>query len=439
MTRPNATDASSNLAPLVPLHAQGEKGTIHVVGAGLAGLACAVKLAQVGRRVVLYEAARMAGGRCRSYFDSTLGLDIDNGNHLLLSGNWAAHDYLARIGARPDALVGPDECAFSFLDLRDGARWRLRINDSRFPWWIFVPSRRVPGSRWLDYLDAAQLLRSKSGATIGETMACTGSLYERLWRPVLLAVLNMEPADASAELAGAVLRESLAAGGAACRPLVAKNGLGPAFIDPALKTLGDAGVEIRFAARLRKVEFDGARAAGLQFGDAAVDLGEKDTLVLAVPPWAAADLVPGLEAPSEFRAILNAHFKVAPPRGQPALLGMIGSLSEWLFAFDDRLSVTISGADGLMDEAREDLARRIWAEVAQATGLTGDLPQWQIVKEKRATFAATPEQERRRPGARTRWRNLMLAGDWTATGLPATIEGAIRSGYEAAKLALRAA
>lgn len=116
---------------------------------------------------------------------------------------------------------------------------------------------------------------------------------------------------------------------------------------------------------------------------------------------------------------------------------MVGSLAEWLFAFDDRLSVTISGADRLMDDSRESLAERIWAEVAAATGLPAALPPWQIVKEKRATFAATPAQQARRPGATTRWRNLFLAGDWTATGLPATIEGAIRSGYRAAELAAR--
>jgi len=112
----------------------------------------------------------------------------------------------------------------------------------------------------------------------------------------------------------------------------------------------------------------------------------------------------------------------------------VGSLSEWLFAFHDRLSVTISGADRLMDEAADDLARRIWGEVAVVTGLPPQLPQFRIVKEKRATFAATPRQQARRPGPQTQWRNLLLAGDWTATGLPATIEGSIRSGYRAADL-----
>ena len=411
----------------------GANGVAHIVGAGLAGLSCAIKLAQAGRRVALYEAARMAGGRCRSYYDSTLDLTIDNGNHLLLSGNAAARDYTARIGAA-DALVGPEQCVFDFIDMRDGERWRLRPNASRLPWWIFVSSRRVPGTRPADYLGAARLLRAKEGATIGETMDCSGPLYERLWGPVLLSALNTEPREASATLAGAVLRETLAAGGAACRPMVAKDGLGPAFIDPALKKLRELGVDVRFGARLRGIDFAGDRAVRLNFGEEAVELGEADSLVLAVPPWSAAELIPGLVAPDEFRAILNAHFKIPPPEGQPALLGMVGSLSEWLFAFHDRLSVTISGADRLMEEPAEDLARRIWAEVAAVTGLGPELPRWRIVKEKRATFAATPSQQARRPGAKTQWRNLLLAGDWTATGLPATIEGSIRSGYRAAEL-----
>ncbi len=406
---------------------------MHIIGAGLAGLSCAVRLAGQGRRVVVHEAARMAGGRCRSYYDAALDLEIDNGNHLLLSGNAAARDYAARIGAA-DALVGPDECVFDFLDTRDGARWRLRPNASRLPWWVFFADRRVPGARPLDYLGAAALLRPRKGATIGETMRCAGPLYERLWGPVLLSALNTDPPEASAELAGAVLRETLAAGGAACRPLVARHGLGAAFVAPALRTLAAQGVEIRFGARLRAIAFEDARASRLDFGGEAVALGQGDSVVLAVPAWAAAELLPGVTTPNAHRAILNAHFRIAPPKGQPLLLGMIGSLSEWLFAFDDRLSVTISGADRLMDEPRESLAARIWAEVAAATGLDAPLPPWQIVKEKRATFAATPEQEARRPSAETRWANLFLAGDWTATGLPSTIEGSVRSGYRAAAL-----
>ncbi len=414
---------------------------VHIIGAGLAGLSCAVRLTDEGQSVALYEAARMAGGRCRSYYDPSLGLTIDNGNHLLLSGNAAALDYARRIGAS-DALAGPDDCIFNFLDLRDGARWRLRPNASRLPWWVLFADRRVPGTGPLDYLDAGRLLFARTGATIGETMRCEGALWDKLWRPVLLSALNTEPAESSATLAGAVLRETLAAGGAACRPLVAHRGLGAAFIEPALRMLDSKGVRPRFGARLRAMDFVDGRVTALRFGDEEVALGPDDRVVFAAPAWAALETIPGLTAPDDHRAILNVHFRVAPPPGQPLLLGLIGGLSEWLFAFEDRLSVTISGADRLMDAPREALAAQIWAETAAAaglacrsaaSGLACDPPPWQIVKEKRATFAATPAQDARRPGAITDWSNLFLAGDWTATGLPATIEGTIRSGYRAAQ------
>ncbi len=113
---------------------------------------------------------------------------------------------------------------------------------------------------------------------------------------------------------------------------------------------------------------------------------------------------------------------------------MIGGTAQWIFAFPDRLSVTVSGAGAMADEDRGDLARRFWGDIAAVHGLTDELPPWRIVKERRATFAATPAQNARRPPAATNWRNLALAGDWTATGLPATIEGAIRSGSTAAAL-----
>ena len=406
--------------------------TVHIIGAGLAGLAAATSLAGP-QPVVVYEAARFAGGRCRSYFDPTLGLTIDNGNHLLLSGNHAAQAYLKRIGA-DDPLIGPDTCVFEFTDLRDDARWRIRPNDGRLPWWIFAPSRRVPGTTARDYLDGAKLLRADDDATIAQVMRRRGDAWSKLWSPVFVSALNTAPDEASAKLAAAVMRESLGAGGLASRPRVAREGLGPAFIDPALRMLTRANAEVRFGARLRGITFKDDRVTTLSFGDGETSIGANDSVILAVPPWAASELVPGLVAPDEHRSILNAHFRIAPPPGLPLLTGLVGGLSEWMFAFHDRLSVTVSAADVHIDAPREALAAQIWAEIARATRLPAALPSWQIVKEKRATFAATPAQDERRPDARTRWTNLVLAGDWTQTGLPATIEGAIRSGNRAAAM-----
>ncbi len=407
--------------------------TVHVIGAGLAGLAAATKLAPT-HRVIVHEAARLAGGRCRSYFDPSLGLTIDNGNHLLLSGNHAAYAFLQRIGAR-DALVGPEECVFDFAHLRDSSRWQIKPNAGRIPWWILASGRRVPGTSFGEYLDGAKLLRADDDATIAATMRKRGRAWTHLWEPVFVSALNTKLDEASAKLAAAVMRESLGAGGAASRPRVARDGLGPAFIDPALATLAKDGAEVRFGARVRGVRFAESALIGFASGNDVIDLAKGDRVVLAVPPWVATELVPDLTAPDEHRAILNAHFAALPPKGLPLLTGLIGGLSEWLFGFHDRLSVTVSAADAHIDAPREELAQKIWTEVAAITGLSQDMPPWQIVKEKRATFAATPAQDRRRPPATTRWRNLFLAGDWTQTGLPATIEGAIRSGDRAAELA----
>ncbi len=416
-------------------------GTVHVIGAGLAGLSAAIRLTLAGRKVAVHEAAGQAGGRCRSYHDPALDMEIDNGNHLLLSANHAALDFLRIIGAA-DKLVGPSHADFPFVDLATGERWTLRIGDGRIPWWIFDADRRVPGTTARDYLAFGRLLWPPRDAAVGEVIACKGTLYDRLLGPLLLAALNTAPSEGSAALAATLLWETIAAGGQACRPLIARDGLGPTLIAPALAWLASRGVNVGFGRRLRALDIAGERIAALDFGDDKPALGADDRVILAVPPVVATALLPGLDAPDDFRAIVNAHFRIAPPPGTAPITGVIGGTVEWVFAFADRLSVTISGADRLVDTPREALAKTIWDEVAAVVrlgdaGLPAAMPPWQIVRERRATFAALPAQERRRPGAATTYANLWLAGDWTATGLPATIEGAIRSGERAAALAAK--
>jgi hydroxysqualene dehydroxylase len=255
--------------------------------------------------------------------------------------------------------------------------------------------------------------------------------------PFFLAALNTEPRESSARLAGTLLRETLAKGGQACRPRIATPTLAAAFVDPALDFLKQRRAGVQRGTRLRDIVLGPRTALALEFPDATVPLGPHDVVVLAVPPWVAQDLVTGLSAPEEFRAIVNGHFKYPAPEGAPPILGVIGGTAEWIFSFPDRISFTVSGADAIVDRSREDLAATLWADVCAALKIAAPLPTWQIVKEKRATFAATPAQEARRPPAATAWRNLILAGDWTRTGLPATIEGAVRSGDTAAALALR--
>ncbi len=402
---------------------------VHIIGAGLAGLSAGVALAAAGRRVTLYEAGPAAGGRCRSYFDRELGCRIDNGNHLLLSGNRAALGYLAQIGAA-DSLAGPQRPLFPFVDVARGERWTVAPSAGRLPWWLLRPSRRVPGTSARDYLALLRLLRARG--SVAAALDDGGALYRRLLEPLAIAALNTPPQQGAATLLAQVVRETLLRGGGATLPRFARVGLSESFVDPAVAYISARGGVLRTGQRIAALGIAAGRVAALD----AVALADDAQVVLAVPPPVAAALLPGLSVPDRFGAIVNVHVRAAADPGPAGFVGLIGGTAEWAFVRPGIVSVTISAADALAELPAETIAARVWPDLCAAFGLAGTLPPWRVVKERRATFAATVAQEQRRPGARTALANLVLAGDWTATGLPATIEGAIRSGRTAAQLLL---
>ncbi len=410
---------------------------VHIIGAGVAGLAAAVRLAHLGPRLTVYESAPRAGGRCRSYHDPQLDRVIDNGNHLLLSGNTAAMAYVSEIGAA-DRLSGPTSAAFPFIDVTTGARWTLRPGNGAIPWWVFDSARRVPGTHALEYLSALRLLNAKSGETVTDCVGGDGTLFRNFWEPLTVAALNESAAEGAAELMGPVLRETFLKGSAACRPLIARRNLADTLVDPAMSLLNAAGVNVRFGARVRALEFDATRVQALDVDETHIAINAGDLVILAVPAWIAQTLVPGLQAPPAGQAIVNVHYRlVTSVTGDaPRIVGVVGGLAQWVFARDDMASVTISAADSIVNDAPEDIARTCWPEVAAALEIDSRVePPARVVKEKRATFAQTPKAVKMRPSVTTKYPNLLLAGDWTATGLPATIEGAIRSGFTAARRA----
>jgi squalene-associated FAD-dependent desaturase len=413
-------------------------GRLHVIGAGMAGLAAAVHAAKAGLPVTLYEAANHAGGRCRSFHDTVLDRVIDNGNHLILGGNRAIFEYLDIVGAgMPFAVM--DAASFPFLDLATGERWAIRPNAGPLPWWVFVPSRRVPGSHFSDYLTARKLGNSGADATVADATGPSPAMLDRFWQPLSRAVLNTDATRGDALLLWRVMTQTLLKGAGESRPHIALGGLSAALVDPAVDWLRAAGADIRFAARLRAIARDREQATALDFGGDTVALARGDTVVLAVPASEVPSLIPEIAVPDAFNAIVNVHFRCDDRPALPGggwILGMVGGVAQWVFRRDDILSVTVSDAGDLADRPTETIASTIWNEVARAIGRPeAPLPPHRVVKEHRATIAQTPAQARRRPESNTRWRNLLLAGDWTDTGLPATIEGAVQSGKKAAILA----
>ncbi len=415
----------------------GTTRTIHIVGAGMAGLSAALQLTLMGEKVTVYEAAPYAGGRCRSYFDRALDCRIDNGNHLTLSGNVALQDYLFLTQAA-DSMTGPNAPLFPFMDLQTGERWAVRMGNGRMPWWLFDPKRRVPGTKAADYLSILSVLSAGEADTVASRLKPATALYRRFWEPLAVAALNTEPENASASLLANLFAQSFGAGGRACHPMIPKLGLSESLVMPCLNTLRQHGAEVKFGQRLRALEAEDSTVRRLDFGEESLELSPSDWLILAVPPWMAQELLPGLSAPTEFRAILNVHFRIEAPCNPAGFTGLVGGLAEWVFVRPGLVSVTISAADRYEDQEQRVWAMCVWRDLAKLFDLDpAKIPPWRVVREKRATFAATPHQNALRPRAYIGWKNLALAGDWTATGLPSTIEGAIRSGVKAAQVVRR--
>ena len=415
-------------------------GRVVVVGAGLAGLVAAERLSAAGRDVLLLEASPKAGGRCRSYRDDRLGRRIDNGNHLILTANRAVLAWADRIGAG-DALQAMPDAAFPFLDLADGARWTLRLDPG--PTGLLRTSARPPGVSLATALgDGIRLMASGPGKTVAEALPARGPLWHRFWDPMARAILNADPTEAAAHLLRATLLRSFAKGAAACRPVLAPDGLGAALIDPALDLLRRRGVELRLRSPVQRIETAGDRVAALHLREETLMLGPDDAVVIALPAQATSALLPDLTLPGPGCAIANAHFLV-PGSKLPPILALLGGTAQWIFRRGDVVSVTVSAAEASALDGRDRAASLdlLWAEVARAVGAHGGavpdaMPPARFLRERAATFDQSPAGAACRHPTRTRWRNLMLAGDHVATSLPATLEGAVLSGEAAASALL---
>lgn len=408
-------------------------GCVHVVGAGLAGLSAATSLSNQGYRVQVYESAAQAGGRCRSFHDEQLGCVIDNGNHLILSGNKSTQEYIGRIGAQ-DRLLTSERPQFPFVDAGTRERWMLDLGRGMGGWRVLLQRTGIPDVRRLDLLGALRLGFSPADASVQQQVGGAGDIYRRLWEPLCLAVLNTEPEHAMARSLWPVLRETLGVGPDACRPVFAKTGLSHALVEPALGYLREAGAPVHFNATLKTIGVDRGRVTTLGFSDHAVDIPAGDRVILCLPIAGVNAVLPAIETPDAHRPIVNAHFLLPSKSDEITFIGLINGEAHWVFRKGQIASVTVSAATSLVDATSQEIASRLWPDVTMGLQMPdAAMGAYRVIKEKRATFAQTPDQNRRRPGGATAFENLTLAGDWTATGLPATIEGAIRSGQMAAE------
>lgn len=378
------------------------KPRLHVIGAGLSGLAAAWAASQAGTRVIIHEAAPQAGGRCRSFRDPRLDRIVDNGSHMVLGVNKSVLGLARAVGAN----VPPLPPSVDFLDLHHGGRWQ-------------VSSGKLPVS-WREVLAA---LWPGNGKTVFQVLGRKPG-FHRFWQPLCLALLNTAPHLASAPLFARVLRTLLLAGANGLRGHLFPTGLSADLIDPILVRLRQNGTEIRTRQRLTAIS-----QHKLTFGNAIEIIGEHDKVVLALPPWAVESLL-GQDYHFQYETIANLHFLLPLPVRRAAPLGLVGGQAQWLFVRGDVASVTISAAPDTVDPAR------IWAEIAPVLACPMTLPPHRVILEKRATLRHDVASQSRRPGPTTEIPGVFLAGDWLASPWPCTLESAVSSGLAAARLAL---
>jgi phytoene dehydrogenase-like protein len=237
-----------------------------------------------------------------------------------------------------------------------------------------------------------------------------------------------------------VLRETFIKGEEACRPWFFHKGLSAALVNPAIRLLKENNTEVRFQARLRSLHWTDHTVTSLNFREGMLRIEPDDAVVLALPPDICNDIWPAAKAPTDSRTIVNAHYRMDKPVSLPwdaPFVALVGTETHWIFARDNIVSLTVSAGNTLAEKSNWEIANLLWSEVAQVIVSSPDrIPTWRVIKERRATFAQTPAQVNDRVSTNTSIKNLFLAGDWTDTGLPATIEGSVRSGFKAASQAL---
>lgn len=401
--------------------------TIHIAGAGVAGLAAALIAAEGGRRVVLYEAAPQAGGRCRSFYDKRQKATIDNGNHLVMGANHAVLAYLQKLGTLGNCLTSATP-RYPFIDLATRRHWH------------FTPPR-FKGIPWHEWRHLFQLILPSREKTVAQCIPEHTTLYKNLIEPLTLAALNTHPHAASAPLLSMLGRTLITGGRKAWQSYVPYPSLSAAFVDPALTRIKGLAGSIHYQHPIDRLEMENGAVTALHSGKTRAAVASDDSVILAVPPSALQALLPEIAPDFTYSAIINGHFLWPQSgifRNTMPFLGVVNGTVQWIFFHEGRISTTTSAASSaLIGMEEEALAELLWHDVCRALYLDeARLPPFRIIKEKRATYAATPGNLAKRPQTTTPFENVFLAGDYISCSHPATLEAAIGSGFAAASMAL---
>ena len=423
--------------------------TVAIIGGGWAGLAAAITLTQQQISVKLFESAAQFGGRARRL--NLNGAALDNGQHILIGAYRETLRVMQLVGVEINHV-----CYAPPLTLAVSPSFRLQAASLPAPWHLGVGLFRCKGISLPEKLAALRFLLElkRSHFAIDPTISVTTLLDQQrqgarlndfLWHPLCLAALNTPPANASAQVFVNVLRDAFFSTSDASRLLLPRLDLGALFPDAAARYLLTHGAGLSLNQRVHHVDFQDAcftvhHAQGTE---------NFTHVISAVAPFHLAKLLGNIPAMQsiiaqlstwDYQPIYTVYLQYdASVRLDFPMLGLSQSIGQWVI--DRRLTgqpglwaVVISAQGAHTAWSHEELALKIQEELKRTLGISAK-PHWtQVIAEKRATFSCIPQLSR--PDNQTPLPGLCLAGDYTASEYPATLEAAVRSGVNSARLIL---
>jgi squalene-associated FAD-dependent desaturase len=431
-----------------------------IVGGGLSGLAAAVHLSSRRIPVLLLEQRKFLGGRAYSFVDESTGTVIDNGQHVLITGYTRTMEFLGTIGTRDRlAVQSAPELEFHHPE-RGFCSFRLPLLPS--PLHLLsgiVTTDLFSAADKLRMLRAGRALRSFQNEAVGgmtidawlDSLGQSAETKRSFWEPLAVAIMNEHIGVASALVFIRALRTAFLSGRRGAALAIPTVGLSDLYVEPARAFIERQGGVLRCGADVTESVVDAESIAGIRLKE-----GETiacSALILAVPSFRAPSLLPAALRASGYMApaasiplspIVSIHLWFEEEVMPQETLGVIGRRIQWVFnrrkicrenekGKGGHLSVVISAAHAFVEMGNDDLTRVALEDLRSIYGaIVGHPTHAVVIREKRGTFSCTPEVERMRPGCGTPVPNLFIAGDWTDTGYPATIEGAIMSGQRCA-------
>lgn len=449
-----------------------------IIGGGISGLSAAVECAALGRKVLLVEQRRFCGGRTHSFLDTATGTVVDNGQHLMMGCYHATRRFLQMVGSDHLALLQPAlRIDFLHPNQKNNHLMAARIHAPFNLIGGLLGFTAIPIKDRVKMLMVAKELMNTSleketkldRFTVEEWLTTLGQSdisRKYLWDVFTIGALNNHPKNVSALMLFRVLRTAFLGNNENASLLIPRVGLSELFVEPAVRFIKSHGGEIRTDIGIKKIIFEGTHVRSVRTSEGK-ELHAKS--FISAVPWysfeeirlASIDLSKlnsdqkiafshsHLKTAFKSSPIISIHLWVDREVTNLDFAALLETRIQWLFnkskllnekkkvsAVPQVLSLVISGAQEFVSMSKKQLVEIAMEDLRRVLPLAQDAKVIHsfVVKEKRATYIPSPGLEALRPNARTKFENLFIAGDWTATGYPATIEGAVMSGKKAAEL-----